>query len=190
LQTKLDLSQSETRNLALEIETVRKEIEIISELYEERFYGQFPLARLISQKMTEDEGLAFTEQLYHPPDVAAVNFALHGFLKQIGSHNHPHVLITSKPPDRHLENVVLEALFRDGRSTPIGSLMLIRKLSQDDLETFDRGRIDPALVNRMLNVNSSIRQYTLDLLVRICSSFAKIFIKNYRLQSTLSELLY
>lgn len=37
MQTELDPSQAETRNLALEIETIRKEIEIFSELYEERF---------------------------------------------------------------------------------------------------------------------------------------------------------
>lgn len=106
---------------------------------------------MISQKKTEDEGFAFTEQLYHPPDVAAVNFALHGFLKQIGTHNHPHVLITSRPTDRQLENVVLDALLRDGRSSPIGSRMLVRKMRQDDLEALDRGEIDPSLVNRIIS---------------------------------------
>jgi hypothetical protein len=150
LQAKLDPSRAKTKTLALEIETIRKEIEIFSELYEERFYGVFPLARLISQKLSEDEGFAYTEQLYHPPDVAAVNFAMHGLLNQIDNHNHPHVVITSRPSDHHLENVVLEALLRNGRSTPISSRRLVRELSQDDLDAFNRGEIDLPFIDRML----------------------------------------
>ena len=151
LQTKLDPSQAKTRTLALEIERIRKEIQIFSELYEERFYGVFPLARLVSQNLSEDEGFAFTEQLYHPPDVAAVNFAMHGLLNQIGKHNHPYVVITSRPSDRQLENVVLEALLRNGKSTPISSRMLSRGLSQDDLDAFNRGEIDSPLIDRILS---------------------------------------
>lgn len=149
--TEINPPQAEAQALMLELETVREDVEIFSELYEERFYGLFPLARLISQNLSEDEGFVFTEQLYHPPDVAAVNFAIHGILNQIGKYSHPHVVITSRSVDRHLENIVLEALLRDRRSTPIGRRTLVRALSREDLKAFDRGEIDIHLMNNMLN---------------------------------------
>lgn len=147
----LDPSLPETRVLTSEMEAVRENIKIFSELYEDRFFGVLPLARLISRKLVDNEGFAFTEQLYHPPEVAAVNFAMRGFLNQVGNHDHPHVFITSQPVDRHLETVVLEVLLRDGRSTPIGRRKIVRVIDEEGLDAFARGEIDAKLVDRFLS---------------------------------------
>lgn len=145
----VDLPPAEIRSLLLEIKAVQKDIGILTELYEERFYGVFPLVRLISSTRLEDEGYAFTEQLDHPPDVASVELATRKFLNQIDKYRHPHIAITSLPADRRLENVVSEVLLRDGRSTPLSRRTLVTALSEEDLNAFDRGEIDSQLVDRI-----------------------------------------
>jgi hypothetical protein len=148
--TETDLSPDETRRLTLELESVQENIEILTELYEERFYGVFPLARLITPTLLADEGFAFTEQLFHPPDVAAVEVATRRLLNQIDNYHHPHVVITSLPADRRLENVAWELLHRDGRSTPLARRALVAALGAEDLDAIDRGEIDSQLVARIL----------------------------------------
>jgi len=145
----VDLTPSETQNLSLELEAVEEDLEILTELYQKRFYGVFPLVRLISSTRLEDEGYAFTEQLDHPPDVAAVVIAARKFLNQVDKYRHPHVVITSLPADRRLENVASGVLLRDGRSTPLSRRALVAALSEEDLSAFDRGEIDSQLVDRI-----------------------------------------
>jgi MFS family permease len=145
----LDLSPAESRSLSLELEAVQEDLRILTELYAERFYGIFPLVRLISSTSLEDEGLAFTEQMDHPPDTAAVVTAARKFLNQIDKYRHPHIVVTSVPADRRLENVVSELLLRDGRSTPQSRRALVAALSEEDLAALDRGEINSQLVDRL-----------------------------------------
>ena len=145
----LDLSPDESRSLSLELEAVQQDLRILTELYAERFYGIFPLVRLISSTSLEDEGLAFTEQMDHPPDAAAVETATRKLLNQIEKYRHPHIVVTSVPADRRLENVVSELLLRDGRSTPQSRRALIAALSEEDLAALDRGEINSQLVDRL-----------------------------------------
>ncbi|MFW2438919.1 MAG: DUF3488 domain-containing protein [Arenicellales bacterium] len=145
----VDLTPVETRSLSLQLEAVQEDLRILTELYEERFYGVFPLARLIGSTRLEDEGYAFTEQLDHPPDVAAVELATRKLLNQIDKYRHPHIVVTSIPADRRLENIASEVLLRDGRSTPQSRRALVAALSEEDLDAFDRGEIDSQLVDRI-----------------------------------------
>lgn len=151
-----DLPPAEAGMLSLELEAVEENLNIFTELYQERFYGVYPLARLLAKPAVKDEGFAFTEQLYHPPDEAAVNRAMEKLLDQIDGYRHPHVVITSQPQDRELENIVLEILLRDGHSTPVGRRVLVRTLSDEDLAAFDRGAIDTGLVDRLLTALNAV----------------------------------
>ncbi|MGB5173236.1 MAG: hypothetical protein WBQ30_00705 [Thermoanaerobaculia bacterium] len=145
-----DLSPAERRALLLEIEAVREDLELLIELYEERFYGVFPLARLIIPTLLTDEGLGLTEQLFHPPEVAAVEIAARRLSNQIGSRDQPGVVFRSSPADRRLENVTSEVLLRDGRSNPILRRGLVAALSAEELDAFDRGEIDLQMIDRLL----------------------------------------
>lgn len=144
-----DLSPVDRLRLTREFEAVREDLELLTELYDERFYGVFPLARLISPTMLVDEGLAVSEQLFHPPDVAAVLIATRKLLNQLVRYDHPHVVFRSAPINRRLENIAAEVLLRDGRSTPHMRRALINGLSTEELEAFDRGKITPELIDRL-----------------------------------------
>ena len=115
--------------LKAEIGAVREDLEILVELYEERFFGVFPLARLTVPSLLIDEGLVITEQVFHPPDVAAVMVATRKVADLLEDYQHPNVVFRSSPPNRRLENIASEQLLRDGRSTPYNRKTLISALS-------------------------------------------------------------
>lgn len=144
-----DLSPAETRSLSLELKALQEDLDIFTELYADRFYGVFLLVRLINSALREDEGLALTEQMSQPPDVAAVVRATRKFLNQIDGYHHPHIIITSQPTSHRLENVAFEVLVRDGRSTPHTRRALVSVLSEADMDALDRGDISPQLVERI-----------------------------------------
>ena len=108
-----DLGPADRQRLTQELDAVREDLELLTELYAERFYGVFPLARLISPTMLMDEGLAVSEQLFHPADEAAVLITTRKLLNQLERYDHPHVVLRSSPNDRRLENIAAEVLLRD-----------------------------------------------------------------------------
>ncbi|MDX2477998.1 MAG: hypothetical protein QNL05_11615, partial [Gammaproteobacteria bacterium] len=146
----VDLTSAESRSISTQLNALQEDLSILTELYEERFYGIFPLVRLLSSTPLEDEGFAFTEQTDHPPDLAAVEIATRKFLKLLDKYRHPHIVITSLPADRNLENVASELLIRDGRSTPLSRRALVATLSEEDVDALDRGEIDSQLVDRII----------------------------------------
>jgi hypothetical protein len=156
-----DLSPADRLRLTLEFEAVREDLDLLTELYNERFYGVFPLARLISPTMLVDEGLAVSEQLFHPPDVAAVLIATRKLLNQLERYDHPHVVFRSSPNDRRLENVAAEVLLRDERSTPHMRRALVDGLDLEELEAFDRGEITPKIIDRLYTTFNAVSLLTL-----------------------------
>jgi hypothetical protein len=144
-----DLSPAEARKLSLELKALQEDLDIFTELYADRFYGVFPLVRLINSTLLEDEGLALTEQMSQPPDVAAVVIATRKFLKQINDYHHPNIIITSQPTSHRLENVAFEVLVRDGRSAPHTRRAMVSALSEEDIDALDRGDVSSQLVARI-----------------------------------------
>jgi hypothetical protein len=152
----VDLSSDERQKLALEIGAVRDDWELITDLYEERFYGVFPLARLTIPTLLADDGFALTEQTFHPPDEAAVEIATRHLLNLIDDFHHPHVVVKSSPENRGLENLVSEILLRDGRATPHTRRELVEAFSPRELEGFDGGEPYSQLVDRLLTSFSAV----------------------------------
>lgn len=144
-----DLPPTTEKELALEIEAVREDLEDLVELYEDRFYGVFPLVRLTLPTLLADEGLVITEQLFHAPDEAAVMVATRKVADLLDEYHHPYVVFRSSPTNRHLENVASDGLLRDGRSTPYTRKTLISALSPEDLAAFDRGDPEPEVIGRL-----------------------------------------
>ena len=144
-----DLLPADRQRLTRELDAIREDLELLTELYDERFYGVFPLARLATPSVFTDDGLAVSEQLFHPPEVAAVLISTGKLLKQLDQYDHPHVVLRSSPNDRRLENIAAAVLVRDERSTPHMRRALVDGLSVDELEAFDRGEITSALVDRL-----------------------------------------
>ena len=145
-------SADESPILELEIEAVREDLELTVDLYGERFYGVFPLARLTLPGFLGAEGLGVTEQLFHGPDDAAAISAARKVAGQLEEYPHPHVILRSSAADRRLESVVADELLRGGGSTPHTRRTLVGALTPDDLEAFDAGEVTPAIVERLAMV--------------------------------------
>lgn len=143
------LSQPAKAELTLEIESVRQDLDLLLELYDERFYGVFPLARLTVPTLMADEGFVVTEQVFHAPDVAAVIAATRRLADLLDDYDHPHIVFRSSPPARRLELVASEELVRDGRSTPHNRRELLAALTAEELAMFDRGELEPELIDRL-----------------------------------------
>ena len=144
-----DLPSSTEAELTLELAAVREDLEDLVELYEERFYGVFPLARLTVPSLLADEGLVITEQLFHAPDLAAVAVATRKVANLLDEYHHPYVVFRSSPSNRRLENVASEELLREGGSTPYNRNRLVSVLSSEDLAAFDRGELEPEIIDRL-----------------------------------------
>ncbi len=144
-----DLPSAADDELTLEIAAIREDLEDLVGLYEDRFFGVFPLARLTVPSLLADEGLVITEQVFHAPDEAAVMAATRKVADLLDEYHHPYVVFRSSPPNRHLENVASEELLRDGRSTPYTRKTLVTALGSEDLAAFDRGDLEPQLIDRL-----------------------------------------
>jgi hypothetical protein len=128
---------------------VRDDLADLVDIYEERFYGVFPLARLTLPTLLDEEGLVVTEQLVNSPDAAAVIMATRKVAELLDEYHHPYVLFRSSPANRRLENLAAEELLRDGRSTPCTRKTLVTALSRDQLAAFDRGELGPEIIGRL-----------------------------------------
>ena len=144
-----NLPSSAEAELNLEIAAVQEDLEDLVELYEDRFFGVFPLARLTIPSLLADEGLVITEQVFHAPDEAAVMAATRKVADLLDEYHHPYVVFRSSPPNRQLENVASEELLRDGRSTPYTRKTLVAALDSEDLAAFDRGELEPQIIDRL-----------------------------------------
>ncbi len=156
-----DATADERQRLSLEIEAIQEHLEFLTEFYGERFFGVFPLARVTVPTLLSEEGLALSEQLYHPPQVAATEVVTRSFLAHIDQHHHPHIVVRSSSGNRGLEILILEVLIRDGRITPHTRRELVRALDQQQLEAFDQGVTDPEMVDRLAAALDAINLFVL-----------------------------
>jgi len=79
------LTAEDRQRLGREIAAIDENLDLLVELYEDRFFGVFPLVRLAIPFLLADEGFALTEQLFHSPKEAAVRSATKALLNQIGN---------------------------------------------------------------------------------------------------------
>jgi hypothetical protein len=145
-----DLSADTRSILRRQIREVREQLEMLVELYGDRFYGVFPLARLLVPTLLAQEGFAVTEQLFHPPAVAAIEVAGRGFSAKVDFIDVPRVVFRSEPRDPLLENVAHSVLARKGKTIPVNRRGLLRALGPDALAAFDAGDVDTEMIARIM----------------------------------------
>jgi hypothetical protein len=146
--SRADISLVEKDALERQLTAIREDLDIVTELNDERFFGVFPLVRLTVPNLAEDEGLALTEQLFHAPDVAATMKAATGVNKSLGAYRNPQVVWRSEPPDRRLENLAAEVL-RGKHAWSHSRRSLVAVLSPQELDAFDSGAITPELIDHI-----------------------------------------
>lgn len=90
-----EIEASERRWLSAQLAAIRDNLDALDELYGERFFGVFPLARLTLPTLLADEGLDTTEQLFHRPDEAAAAIATERLLRDFGRFRDPNVVVST-----------------------------------------------------------------------------------------------
>ena len=136
--------------LQAEADALVAELETLVALYEDRFFGVYPLARLLVPTLLGGEGLKVTEQLFHPPDLAAVELAGRGLAAKLEPFYHPKIVLLSSPRDPELESVAFDVLLRAGHGFPENRSSLLRTLAADQLIRLDRGERDEALIAEVM----------------------------------------
>ena len=137
-------------NYQRQLEATREDLDILTELYEERFFGIYPLARLTKASLYADEGLAVTEQMFHAPDIAATLMAAQKLSRRLARHTHPRVVFRSSPPNRMLENIAAEVIVREHSATVISRRHLVANLDDEQLASFDSGHLEPEVIDQLI----------------------------------------
>ncbi len=150
--TDSSFSPDERQALALEIDAIREDLELMVELNEERFYGRFRLTRLVIPTLFSGDESEGPEQLIHPPRLAATEIAARKFTNEIRRFDHPRLVMRSSSADCKYDNVTLRMNLGDERSLPVTRRELVRALSTDEMRDFDGGSNDPELIGRLLDV--------------------------------------
>jgi len=152
----LDLSPDERQALALEINMVRKNLEQLLELNEERFYGTFRLTRLVLPSLLAGDEPEPPEQLFHPPRLAASEIAARKFANEMREYDHPRIVMRGLSAEDGFDTLALQVFLGDERSLPVTRRQLVRALNADDLQAFDRGEFDPELIGRVLEACDAV----------------------------------
>ncbi len=140
-----------------QIGDVREQLQANIEIYRDRFYGVYPLARLLRPTLLADDGFGLTEQLFHPPDVAAIEIAGRGLSSKVDTPSPATAVLRSNPRKVELENLAHSVLAQEGRLIPVNRRGLLNVLGPAGLERFDAGDIDQELLSlliRELNVTN------------------------------------
>ena len=153
------LSAQELEDYQRQVEAAREDLDILTELYKERFFGVYPLARLTKNSLVADEGLAVTEQMFHPPDTAATLMAAQKLSRRLAQRTHPHVVFRSVPPNRMLENVAAEVLVRNRSATVVSRRHLVASLDDGQLAAFDSGQFEPELTSLLSSRIDAVNLY-------------------------------
>ena len=144
-------TQREKAGLQREARELREQLEVMIELYQDRFYAAYPLTRLLLPTLLKDEGFAVEEQLFHPPEIAAVEVAARKFSSKVAGIDTPKIVVRSQPGDVVLENVALSTLSMEGATIPINRRALFRTLGSDGLAEFDAGNITQSMLTRLMS---------------------------------------
>lgn len=145
-----NVSGQELENYQRQLKAIGEDLDILTELYEERFFGIYPLARLTKASLYTDEGLAVTEQMFHPPEIAATLMATQKLSSRLARHTHPHVVFRSSPPNRMLENIAAEVLVRKHSASVISRRHLVASLDDEQLASFDSGNLESEVIHQLL----------------------------------------
>lgn len=147
------------RHLEMQVDDVREQLEVLIDFHDDRFFGFYPLARLLQPTLLAEEGLAVTEQLFHPPEIAAIEIAARKFSDAVVNVDIPRVVIRSTPRNTTLENVAHSALARGSTTVPVSRRNLLKVLGTKGMESFDAGQTNSDMLVKImfeLNVESLI----------------------------------
>jgi hypothetical protein len=136
--------------LARRIEVLREDLALSIERSRERFFGAYPLARLIlpfPMVVRQDD---LTETLHYESANEAVRTAADRVVEDIVRFQYPHVVFRSEPRNRAFELEAMRAFFSANRPFAHSRAELVGALTADELAAYDRGDFDTRTMARLM----------------------------------------
>jgi len=146
-----ELSPPEQALLSERIDAVRDDAAFYIEYSPRRFYGAYPLGRVISPVLMAAANDGVTEQLVENPVHFAVRKASQAIDEYMIGFGHPHVTLRSEPADRALESIAIEVLAEAPRPYPHSRRELLDTLTRDELAAYDRGEVSLEIADRLMS---------------------------------------
>ena len=132
------------------MQLLREDLTFNLERSRERFYGAFPLARVMQPfpLMLQSEDLI--ETVLPEPAIEAVGAATERVVTEIVRIQHPQVVFRSVPPNRGFENEAMRVFNTANAPYANSRADLASALTAEDLESFDRGDLQSGVIGRLM----------------------------------------
>jgi hypothetical protein len=138
-------------NMARRIEVLREDLTLSLEHSRGRFYGAYPLARLILPfPMVVRQRDHLTETLRRESANEAVRTAAGRVVEDIVRFQYPHVVFRSEPRNRALELEAMRTFSSANRPFAHSRADLVGALTEDELAAYDRGDFDTGTMARLM----------------------------------------
>lgn len=144
-----DVPDADRTKLASEIDTLRVDLNLYLERSRRKFYGAYPLARLVVPILASARQDDITETLHIDPDNEAVRRAAERIVVDIDWLQYSHVVFRSDPPNRAFENEAMRVFASANRPFAHSRAELLGALTSEELAAYDRGEFDRAVVDRL-----------------------------------------
>lgn len=137
-------------NMARRIEVLREDLTLSFEQSRGRFYGAYPLARLILPFPMVDRQRDLTETLRRESANEAVRTAAGRVVEDIVRFQYPHVVFRSEPRNRAFELQAMRTFSIANRPFAHSRAELVGALTADQLAAYDRGDFDTGTMARLM----------------------------------------
>jgi MFS family permease len=160
---KAGVPDADRTKLALRIETLQEDLTLNLERSRRKFYGAFPLARLVVPILASARQDDVTETLHIDPDNEAVRRAAERIVVDIIRLQYPHVVFRSDPPNRAYENEAMRVFSSANRPFAHNRAELLEALTLEDSAAYDRGDFDRAVIGRLMQTLGAAKMVVLSI---------------------------
>jgi hypothetical protein len=133
-----------------QIEILREDLTLNLERSRPRFFGTFPLARLIVPFPMMSQQIDLTETVLDDFANEAVRGAAQRVVDDVVRWEHPHVVFRSVPPNRAFENEAMRVFAGANRPFAHSRAELVEVLTPEELAAYDRGGFDSGALGRLM----------------------------------------
>jgi MFS family permease len=145
-----EVPDTDRMKLALKIGTLREHLDLNLERSRRRFYGAYPLARLVVPVSGSSRQVDITETLRADSDNEAVREAAERVVVDIIRLQYPHAVFRSEPQNRAFENEAMRVFAVANRPFAHSGAELVEALTQEESAAYYRGDFDRGVIARVM----------------------------------------
>lgn len=156
-----EVSDLDRTTLELRIGSLQDDLQLNLERSQRKFYGKYPMTRLVVPFSSSTGRDDVTETLHFLPDNEAVRGASERVIADIVRLQYPHVVFRSDPQNRAYESEAMRVFAGANRPFAHNRGELLDALTLEDAEAFDRGDFDRAVVDRLMQAFGAVKMVVL-----------------------------